>query len=149
MEHPNPRIQIDVSYRLTEYRQLLRDVIAMELATQNVPVNRAHPWNWPIVQIAFLAILIPPVFAWKMLRVGRCLFVFSAAGISRTSKGFTASRSWDQVKSVQRLSAAYVIELVEGGAMPIPFRAMDVDQHREFERLVESVPLVMLGPSLD
>jgi len=42
-----------------------------------------------------------------------------------------------------------VIELVEGGAMPIPFRAMDVEQHREFERLVESVPLVMLGPSLD
>lgn len=50
MEHLRTRIQIDVSYQLGEYRQLLSEVIAVEMATENEPVNRANPWNWSIVR---------------------------------------------------------------------------------------------------
>ncbi|MBU2047537.1 MAG: YcxB family protein [Gammaproteobacteria bacterium] len=88
------RIEIDVSYQLAEYRQLLHD-----------------------------------------------------AGISRTSKGITASRTWDQVKRVQRLQAAYLIELLEGGAMPIPFREIDTEQRQQFEQLLTSIPVVILKPA--
>ncbi|RLK57742.1 hypothetical protein BCL79_2155 [Stenotrophomonas rhizophila] len=147
MEHPHSRIEIDVSYQLAEYRQLLHDVIAMDMATGNAQTHPANPWNWPIMQKVVLAIVVPPIFAWKMLRVGRCLFVLSAAGISRTSKGITASRTWDQVKRVQRLQAAYLIELLEGGAMPIPFREMDTEQRQQFEQLLTSIPVVILKPA--
>ena len=147
VEHTGPRIEIDVSYQLAEYRQLLHEVIAMDMVARNEHLNRASPWSWPIVQSVVLAVVVPPIFAWKMLRVGRCAFVFSAAGISRTSKGRTAFRTWHQVKHVQRLQAAYLIELVEGGAMPIPFREMDTEQHQQFERLLASVPVVILEPA--
>lgn len=147
MQHAGSRIKIDVTYQLAEYRQLLHDVIAMDMATGNAQTNPASPWNWPIVQKVVLAIVVPPIFAWKMLRVGRCAFVFSAAGLSRTSKGRTAFRTWDQVKHVQRLQAAYLIELVEGGAMPIPFREMDTEKRQQFERLLASVPVVILEPA--
>lgn len=147
MQHAGSRVEIDVSYQLSEYRQLLHDVIAMDMATGNVQTHPASPWNWPIVQKVVLAIVVPPIFAWKMLRVGRCLFVFSSAGISRTSKGITASRTWDQVKHVQRLQAAYLIELLEGGAMPLPLREMDTAQRRQFEHLLASVPVVILEPA--
>lgn len=114
--------------------------------TENHHTSRASPWNWPIVQNAALAIIAPPIFAWRMLSVGRCMFVFSTAGISRISKGITASRTWDQVKHVQRLQAVYFIELLEGGAIPIPFREMDTEQRQQFERLLASVPVVILEP---
>lgn len=147
VEHTGPRIEIDVSYQLAEYRQLLHEVIAMDMVARNEHLNRTSPWNWPIVQSVVLAVVVPPIFAWKMLRVGRCAFVFSAAGISRTSRGRTAFRTWHQVKHVQRLQAAYLIELIEGGAMPIPVREMDTEQHQQFERLLASVPVVILEPA--
>ncbi|MEK0267643.1 hypothetical protein QT383_17290 [Stenotrophomonas rhizophila] len=53
----------------------------------------------------------------------------------------------EQVKHVQRLQAAYLIELVEGGAMPIPFREMDTETRQQFERLLASVPVVILEPA--
>jgi len=147
MQQPIPQIEVDVSYQLGEYADLLREVIAMETKALNQPTSQINPLNWPVVQSVILAIVIPPIFAWKMLRVGRCVFVFSAEGISRTSKGVIAYRTWQQVKTVQRLHAAYLIELVEGGAMPIPFREMDTEQRQQFERLLESVSVTILGSS--
>lgn len=43
MQHAGSRIEIDVSYQLSEYRQLLHDVIAMDMATGNAQTNPASP----------------------------------------------------------------------------------------------------------
>lgn len=50
MRHTGSCIEIDVSYQLAGYRQLLHDIIAMDMATGDVQTNPASPWNWPIVQ---------------------------------------------------------------------------------------------------
>ena len=48
---------------------------------------------------------------------------------------------------MHRLQAAYLIELIEGGAIPIPFREMDTEKRQQFERLLASVPVVILEPA--
>ena len=135
------RIEIAVAYRLDEYRQLLRDCIALDLAQRGETLDTSRFWNRPVVRALTLRLLVPLVFRWKMARVGDCVFVFDAAGLSRTSKGRTASRSWAQVSRVHRLSSAYLVELEAGGAMPLPFRCFTDQQSAAFDALIERVGL--------
>ncbi|WP_143703954.1 MULTISPECIES: YcxB family protein [Luteimonas] len=133
MEHTAPKIDVAVRYQLREYKQVLRESIALRHTLPVTPPNRWWPWNWPVSQIAIFDVFVPVVFRWKMARVGDCAFTFSASGLSRTSRGHTASRTWDQVGVVHRLSCAYLIELEEGGAMPLPYRVFSSEQRRLFE----------------
>lgn len=135
------RIEIAVAYQLCEYREILRDYIAFDLAQRGERPDTSRVWNRPFVQDLTLRLLVPLVFRWKMARVGDCVFVFDAAGLSRTSKGRTASRSWAQVSRVHRLSSAYLVELLEGGAMPLPFRCFTESQREAFDALIECVGL--------
>ncbi|WP_353084836.1 hypothetical protein [Stenotrophomonas sp.] len=78
MQHAGSRIEIDVSYQLSEYRQLLHEGTGKACAA--VAGGLSH-------------------------RTGR------------------------------------------GGAMPIPFREMDTEKRQQFERLLASVPVVILEPA--
>jgi hypothetical protein len=128
-------ISVEVEYGLTEYKSIILESLAR--AMKNRPaVNRNLPWNKPWVERAVLAAFIPPIFWLKKLRVGKCLFAFTPEGLSRTAKGYTASRTWSQVAAVHRLSAAYVIELKEGGSMPVPYRVLTPSQRTALESLM-------------
>jgi hypothetical protein len=129
------RIRVDVEYGLTEYKSIVREYLPRARKTR-VQVDRRLPWNKPWVEEAALAVLLPPVFWLKKLRVGKCVFEFTQEGFSRLSKGRTASRSWNQVAAVHRLSAAYIIELSEGGAMPIPYRVFTTAERAAVESLM-------------
>jgi hypothetical protein len=130
--HP---IRVEVEYALAEYKSIILESLARAMK-KRVAVNGSLPWNRPLVQRIVLAVVIPPVFWFKKLRVGKCLFEFTPEGLSRTAKGYTASRTWSQVAAVHRLSAAYVIELQEGGAMPVPYRVFTPSQRTALESLM-------------
>lgn len=72
---------------------------------------------------------------YKRLRLGTCRFIVSEDGMTRSSKMGTKSVSWPEVQRVSECSVAYLIEL-EKGAMPIPFRCMNVEQRESFDALV-------------
>jgi hypothetical protein len=71
----------------------------------------------------------------KVLRVESCDFEFTAAGLSRTAKGYTDSYTWQEVVAVHKLSRAYLIEF-EVGAMPIPFRVFSGNEQQRMENFV-------------
>jgi hypothetical protein len=128
-------IRVEVEYGLTEYKSIILESLAQAMKSR-AAVNRNLPWNKPWVERTVLAVVIPPVFWLKKLRVGKCLFEFTPEGMSRTAKGYTASRTWSQVAAVHRLSAAYVIKLKEGGAMPVPYRVFTPSQRTALESLM-------------
>lgn len=139
MEHSDPRVEVTVAYELSEYQQVLRDFLPLQYQKSGKTPNPLLPWNWPVVHKLLFAMVVPLIFRLKQSRVGECLFTFSEQGLSRTSKGHTASRGWVQVKIVHRLSTAYLIELVEGGAMPVPFRVFTAEQQQLFENFSRRV----------
>ena len=125
-------IRVEVEYGLTEYKSIILEFLP-RATKDRVTVNRNLPWNKPWIERTVLAVVLPPVFWLKKLRIGKCLFEFTPEGLSRTAKGYTASRNWSQVAAVHHLSAAYLIELKEGGRMPVPYRVFTPSQRTALE----------------
>jgi YcxB-like protein len=128
-------ILVEVEYGLAEYKAIVQEFLPQAMKSKR-QVDRRLPWNKPWVERLALAVVLPPVFWFKKLRVGRCSFEFTQDGFRRTSKGRTASRSWSQVATVHRLSSAYLIELSEGGAMPVPYRVFTTAERATLESLL-------------
>jgi|GEM_PF-992206 len=133
------RVDVIVEYRLAEYKQVLRDFIPVYLRTTKKQPNRLLPWNWPVMERLMFAIVVPVIFALKKRRIGTCAFTFTETGLARTSRGRTAERAWSDVRAVHHLSAAYLIELKAGGAMPLPFRIFSQEQRRIFDKFSRQV----------
>lgn len=131
-------IHVEVEYGLTEYKSIILEFLPRALKNR-ANVNRNLPWNKPWVERAVLTVVLPAVFWIKKLCVGRCLFEFTPEGLCRTAKGYTASRTWSQVVAVQSLRAAYLIELKEGGAMPVPYRVFTPSQRTALESLMPTL----------
>ncbi|MGY0561178.1 YcxB family protein [Luteimonas sp. A277] len=70
-------------------------------------------------------------FFYKVYRVGRCDFKVDRDGVSRRTKLGPGSVPWSRVKSVHSYSPGFLVEL-ESGAMPVPFRALSVEQQSQF-----------------
>lgn len=121
MTDPDLKVEVAVAYALQDYKRVLRDFFPIYLRRSGKKPNPLLPWNWPLVQSAMFATFVPLIFWWKKSRIGDCAFTFCQSGLSRTSRGHTAMRTWAQVETVHCLSGAYLIELKEGGAMPVPF----------------------------
>jgi hypothetical protein len=132
-------VRVVVTYTFREYKQILSDYLRCVEATE---ANAGRSWlsrAWnsrPVQQLA-LALVLPPIFALKKLRVGSCTFEFSTEGLTRTSKGRTGVRTWQQVRTVHQLPLAYLIELEEG-ALPLPYRVFTPAQRAMFEQLLPS-----------
>jgi hypothetical protein len=139
MQDDSQRVQVRVDYDLGEYKRVLRDFVPIYYSQTGKVPNRLLPWNWKIVEGAMFALFVPPVFWLKKAMIGECVFTFSADGLSRTSKGRTGTRTWQEVKAVHRLSEAYLVELKAGGAMPVPYRAFTATERVLFEKLAASV----------
>jgi hypothetical protein len=133
------RVEVVVEYHLAEYKRVLLEFIPLALARETKKPNRLLPWNWPYVEKAAFALMVPPVFWLKKAMIGACVFTFDESGISRASKGRIGRREWSQVKAVHKLSEAYLIELKEGGAMPVPYRVFTAEGRESFENLTHQV----------
>ena len=133
----NPtRVHVDVDYRFDEYKAIVNEFTPRALKNKLPVVDPNLPWNWPWVGRLAFAVVLPAIFLFKKIRVGRCSFEFTDSGLSRTSKGHTATRSWMQVAAVHRLAGAYLIEFEEGGAMPVPYRVFGATERAAFEKLL-------------
>ena len=135
VEHSGQLVEVAVEYQLAEYKRVVRDFIPMHYEATGRRPNRLLPWNWPVVEGAMFAVFVPIVFWIKKRSIGNCVFTFSEAGVSRISRGQAADRDWSEIQAVHRLSAAYLIELKGGGAMPVPYRVYTLEQRQLFESL--------------
>jgi len=132
-----PDLEVAVSYRLDEYQRVLRELVESEFLPTVDESQLLRFWNGRRAGDLVFALVVPLIFFWKKTRMGDCVFSFSTSGLSRATKGKTARRTWAQVKRVRRFSEAYLIELEEGGAMPLPFRAFSAAQQTRFETLLQ------------
>jgi len=139
MDHQGEILNLSVDLRLDEYKQIARDFIPVYYARNGYSRSRYIPWNWPIVENAFFALLVPLVFRWKKSKVGVCDFTFSRVGLTRHSEAGEASRSWEDILEVHELPTAYLIQLKAGGAMPVPYRIFGPEQRSLFESFVSNV----------
>ena len=129
-------IRVEVDYHFAEYRTIVGEFMPRALKNRRPPVDGSRPWNKPWAEKLVLAVILRPVFWFKKRRVGRCAFEFTDAGLSRTSKDGKLTRTWKQVAVVHRLSAAYLIELEEGGAMPLPYRVFGPAERAAFDAIL-------------
>jgi len=131
------RIEVAVSYRLGEYRRVLRELVSLEYSATLQNGSPQRFWNGQRAGELVFVFVVPVIFFWKKIRVGACDFSFDSSGLSRSAKGRTARRSWAQVKRVRLMSEAYLIELEEGGAMPVPYRVFDAEARNTFEQILQ------------
>lgn len=139
MEHIGKTLTVTVELHLEEHEQITRDFMPLHYKQAGRSPSPYIPWNWSRVQKAVFAFLLPLIFKWKKSKIGTCKFTFSDAGLTRHSDIGAASRSWDQILSVHRLSTAYLIQLKEGGAMPIPYRAFGAEERSLFDSFAANV----------
>ena len=118
-------IRFTVSYRLGEYREVVRDHMS-----QTVP----HVRSSRLARV-FTAVFIPLVFALKKRKVGDCEFVIDDAGVRRRAKDGDVLVEWQSVTAIHRYSSSYLIEKNKG-AMPIPYRCLDAAQRDRLEQLL-------------
>lgn len=138
-------IRVSVDYKLAEYKDMVREFLPRAMQN-NAQLDQRLPWNKPWAVSLVLAVLLPPVFWVKKLRVGQCVFEFTADGLSRTARGHTMRLLWSQVSTVHSLSATYLIELKDGGAMPVPYRVFKPSERAAFESFI-SLATAALQPA--
>ena len=88
----------------------------------------------PATAGAWVALVGTPVFFVKKRRIGRCTFRIDAHGIERTSRAGTLVRGWADVTGVRRYRRGYLLTFARG-AMPIPYRCLDLRQEEALRRL--------------
>ncbi len=69
--------------------------------------------------------------------MGDCTFEIDEYGIRRTSKTGLKTIEWENVRHVQKLSSAYLIELNEG-SLPIPYRCFNAEEQDLFSSYIAS-----------
>ena len=133
-------VTINVGYRLREYLSIVWDFAqyASGVKSRGAIVHPLpkHDRGLGLVAKAGIALIAIPVFFYKVLRVGRCQFIFSESGLTRKSKkgGRELQVPWPDVQYVYPLSQAYLIAKA-AGAMPIPYRCLTGSQREQLDSL--------------
>lgn len=125
---PGAPIRFTVSYGLREYLAVLREHLPAMLVQRGM----AHQGPGPGPRL-LMALLVPPVFWFKKLRVGNCRFEIDAHGLARHSRTGTLALAWHEVGAVHRYGGAYLVAKARGGAMPLPYRCFSADERRRFD----------------
>lgn len=121
-------IRFTASYGLREYSAVVRQHLAAVLAQRGMAHRRLGPGTWLL-----MALLIPPIFLFKKLRVGDCRFEIDARGLTRHSRAGTLALAWREVSAVHCYGGAYLVAKPGGGAMPLPYRCFSADERRRFD----------------
>ena len=143
---PQPLV-FHVSYRLGEYISMLSEysprsvgnAAAMQVAKASIWAKLLPSSKW--FERICIYLIAPPIFLYKVFRVGQCTFSVDTERIERTSKTGPMSIPWKDVAFVQRLTEGYLVELERGG-MPLPYRCFPGGARGAFELLVPAGKLV-------
>ncbi len=121
-------IRFTTRYGLGEYRSVLREHVPVVLRERGEGIKTAgRGLRW------LIAIVATPLFFYKKWRVGDCHFTIDAKGLTRASRGRPLTVAWEEIVTIRRYRAAYLVE-IERGAMPLPYRCFSADERRRFER---------------
>jgi hypothetical protein len=71
---------------------------------------------------------VPPIFLFKVLKIGSCDFHFDDIGIVRRSKQGELVVPWSEVVDIHQYPTGYLFAQIDG-AMPVPLRVLTDEQH--------------------
>jgi hypothetical protein len=129
------QIRFAVSYGWGEYLSIARDFSLPEYNEDRRKKGKntvtADDWR---LRVAF-ALVLTPVYLYKVSRVGRCEFSIGEAEVVRVSKDGALQCRWSDVVEVKQLSQAYLVMKSDGG-VPLPYRCFSTKQREEFDQLL-------------
>jgi len=124
---PRRILRLSVDCHLSEVKAIATESVLRQLASDSADVSRLS-WCATRVHRLVLALAIPPIFWFKRIRGGQCQLEFDIHGFRQTRRGRTATRTWREVADVSVFDSGVLIELHEGGAVPIPSRVLSLNQ---------------------
>ena len=127
VESPIMPLRFHVNYRLGEYFSLVSSHVISELTRRKIEQGKKISLLDVFILRSCLCLFIPPIFLFKVLKVGSCDFNFDEAGIVRSSKGGDLVVPWSEVVAVHEYSAGYLFAQ-DDGAMPVPLRVLTDEQ---------------------
>jgi hypothetical protein len=129
------KIKFKVSYTLREYLDFLKFATKAELKKE--ALKRGKNGNPSAIMIQFILTVIGCViYLYKRSRMPVCEFEINDLGICRKTKMGESETPWAQVTKVARTKVGYLV-FRKSGAMPIPFRCMELNELNYFDQLVK------------
>lgn len=136
-----PVISFCVRYRLSEYLAILSHHIAVEITRQKKERGKKIGSIDLLIARACFYIVAPPIFLYKVIRIGTCQFKFDDSGIVRNSKQGNLVVPWAKVSSIHEYAEG-ILFAKDGGAILIPLRVLSevnlnilrqyITRHRRF-----------------
>lgn len=128
VEIPIASLNFHVSYRLGEYLKMVSAHVIAELARRKIEQGKKISQLDVLVLRSCLCLFVPPIFLFKVLKVGSCDFHFDDVGIVRRSKQGELVVPWSEVVAIHQYPTGYLFAQVDG-AMPVPLRVLTEEQH--------------------
>ena len=128
-------ISVTVSYGLREYLRFLREHLNVLLLERAAKKSRQVSTAGRLVTWLLLLVIAPPVFLYKVVRVGKCRFTIDSTNIVRASKIGELVIPWSTVTAVHCYEPGYLIAM-KVGAVPIPYRVFNAEQAAEMSAVL-------------
>lgn len=127
-ESPIAALRFRVSYQLGEYLRIVTAHVLAELARRKIEQGKKISRLDVVILRTCLLLFVPPIFLFKVLKVGTCDFHFDDTGIVRRSNGGELVVPWAEIVAIHTYPAGYLFAQIDG-AMPVPFRVLSDEQH--------------------
>ncbi|MGO4380982.1 YcxB family protein [Pseudoduganella sp. RAF53_2] len=127
MENAASAINIRIKYRLGEYLSLIHSHALAEVARRKAKQGKAIGRIDSLLARGAVWLFGPPIFAFKVLKVGECSFAIDESGLVRQSKTGEMVLPWSSVVALHEYPVGYIIMKANGG-LPIPFRVLTTEQ---------------------
>lgn len=128
-------IEFHVSYRLAEYLAIVAAHSIADFARikagQGKTLSRLDAWTLR----GCVYLFAPPIFLFKVLRVGACNFRIDSAGIVRSSKSGVVTVPWSDLVAIHEYPAGYLFAK-KTGAMPVPYRVLTDAQRLALDHFI-------------
>lgn len=128
-------LSFHVNYRLVEYLKIVSSHMVAELARRKIEQGKSISLLDVLIIRSCLFLFVPPIFLFKVLKVGSCDFHFDDIGIVRRSKQGELVVPWNEVTAIHQYPAGYLFAQVDG-AMPVPLRVLTDEQHALLKRYI-------------
>lgn len=128
-------LSFHVSYRLGEYRSLVTSHVIADFTRRKAEQGKEAGWLDLFILRATLYLFTPPIFLFKVLKVGPCDFKFDDAGIVRSSKSGEIVVPWAEIGQIHEYPAGYLFAK-GNGAMPVPLRVLTHEQLAQLKSYV-------------
>lgn len=128
-------LNFHVSYRLGEYRSLVSSHVIADFTRRKAEQGKKVRWMDVLILRVTLYLFIPPIFLFKVLKVGACDFKFDDAGIVRRSKLGEIVVPWAKIVQIHEYPTGYLFKK-DNGAMPVPRRVLTDKKLEELQSYV-------------